>query len=102
VSPYWRAVPWPQLLTNYLALAVYDTPPDWLATDPEHPTAADVLTGLPVPDLQEWAECSCTRFCGVEVNREHPPWPWNANAANAWWICKISWEQAGFKPAEHS
>src|SRR4051794_872751 len=31
VSPYWRAEPWPQLLTDWLVHSVIDDPPGWLA-----------------------------------------------------------------------
>jgi hypothetical protein len=60
-----------------------------------------VLAGLPVPDLEEWAEHSCTVFCGVELTRNPPPWSWNANAANACFVCKVAWE-SGFRQAEGS
>jgi hypothetical protein len=91
VTPYWRAAPWPQLLTDYLLHSVVDDPPGWLAADVEHPTTDDVLPGLPVPDLNEWAEYSYTELAGVSFTRNSPVWPWNSTWANHWLLGKTAW-----------
>jgi hypothetical protein len=72
-------------------------PPGWLAADPEHPTTDDVLAGLPVPDLNEWAENSYTDAGPLHVTRDPPAWPWNSTWANRWFLAKVDWESGGRK-----
>ena len=60
--PYFRAAPWPHILTRYLEMALSGQVPEWVwkqaARSGEQTPGEDVLAGLPVPDLTKWALAS--------------------------------------------
>jgi type IV secretion system protein VirD4 len=64
-TPYWRAPPWPQILTRYFEMALSGCVPDWVwleaAYTGEQPPWPDVLPFLPAPDLTTWAYAGGTR-----------------------------------------
>ena len=66
VSPYWKATPWPQVLTDHLQRARTGVNPEWVQTVTDPPPNGYVQ-GLPAPNLEEWA----LRNYG---NRD--AWPW--------------------------
>jgi hypothetical protein len=59
-TPYWRAPPWPQILTRYFEMALSGQVPDWVwleaACTGDQEPHEDALPFLPVPDLRE---CPC-------------------------------------------
>jgi type IV secretory pathway TraG/TraD family ATPase VirD4 len=76
-TPYWRAAPWPQVLTNSIEMALRCPESTWAQYRrmTGRPVDEPPLTDLPIPNLARWAEQS----------RAFDPWAERYLAARRQW-----------------